>query len=141
MRFASPTPDAPSAAAAVGCPVAQIAKSVLLLVAGEPVLVVTSGDQKVNSSLLKQHLGRSGRVVTPDPETVLASTGYPAGAVSPFLLPEGLRVLVDASLFRFEICYPAAGDAASAVPVPPELLRACCKGEDASVCVPLLPTI
>lgn len=137
MRFTTPTPDAPSAAAAVGCPVEQIAKSVLLMVGGEPVLVVTSGDHKVNSSLLKQYLGRSGKVVTPDPDTVRASTGYPPGGVSPFLLPEGLRVLFDASLYRFDICYPAAGDAASAVPVAPVLLRDLSNGEDAAVCVPL----
>ena len=50
-----------------------------------------------------------------DAETVRAATGYAIGGVSPFALPEGLPVLVDDSLGRFETVYPAAGTPASMV--------------------------
>ena len=66
------------------------------LVGGKPVLVVASGDVRVKSGLLKQATGWSGQVRLPAPEEVVRYTGYPPGAVSPFLLPQGLPVLLDA---------------------------------------------
>lgn len=117
LEFATPTPCSLSAAAAVGCSVAEIAKSILFIVGGEPVLVVTSGDMKVKSSLLKQALVRSGKVRLPDAEEVLQHTGYVPGGVCPFLLPPQLPVLLDSSLRRFATVYPAAGNDFSAVPL------------------------
>lgn len=117
LEFATPTPCSLSAAAAVGCSVAEIAKSILFIVGGEPVLVVTSGDMKVKSSLLKQALVRSGKVRLPDAGEVLQHTGYVPGGVCPFLLPPQLPVLLDSSLRRFATVYPAAGNDFSAVPL------------------------
>ena len=115
LRSATPTKDSASAAAAVGCSVAEIAKSILLLVGNRPVLVVASGDVRVRSGLLKKATGWSGQVRLPAPEEVARFTGYQPGAVSPFLLPRDLPVLFDTSLRRFETIYPAAGDDRSSV--------------------------
>jgi prolyl-tRNA editing enzyme YbaK/EbsC (Cys-tRNA(Pro) deacylase) len=116
--------------------VAEIAKSILLLVGNKPVLVVASGDVRVKSSLLKQATGWSGQVRLPAPEEVVRHTGYPPGAVSPFLLPAGLPVLLDASLQRFPLIYPAAGDDRSSVGITLEHLQHLCGGRLATVCAP-----
>jgi prolyl-tRNA editing enzyme YbaK/EbsC (Cys-tRNA(Pro) deacylase) len=136
LRSTTPTKDSPSAAAAVGCSVAEIAKSILLLVGNKPVLVVAGGDVRVKSSLLKQATGWSGQVRLPAPEEVVRHTGYPPGAVSPFLLPAGLPVLLDASLQRFPLIYPAAGDDRSSVGITLDHLQRLCGGRLATVCAP-----
>ena len=134
LRSTTPTKDSQSAAAAVGCSVAEIAKSILLLVGNKPVLVVASGDVRVKSSLLKQATGWSGQVRLPAPEEVVRHTGYPPGAVSPFLLPAGLPVLLDTSLQRFPLIYPAAGDDRSSVGISFDHLQRLCGGRLVEVC-------
>lgn len=134
LHAVSPTKDSNSAAAAVGCSVAEIAKSILLLIGGKPVLVVASGDVRVKSGLLKKATGWSGQVRLPAPEEVVRHTGYPPGAVSPFLLPKGLPVLLDASLQRFPLVYPAAGDDHSSVGISFDHLQQLCGGRLVEVC-------
>jgi prolyl-tRNA editing enzyme YbaK/EbsC (Cys-tRNA(Pro) deacylase) len=134
LRANAPTRDSNAAAAAVGCTVAEIAKSILMLVGSQPVLVVASGDVRVKSGLLKQALGRSGQVRLPAPVEVLRFTGYAPGAVSPFLLPGGLPVLLDVSLQRFPLLYPAAGDDSSSVGISLEHLQRLSGGRLAEVC-------
>jgi prolyl-tRNA editing enzyme YbaK/EbsC (Cys-tRNA(Pro) deacylase) len=114
--------------------VAEIAKSILMLIADRPVLVVASGDVRVKSSLLKKATGWSGQVRLPAPAEVIRHTGYPPGAVSPFLLPKGLPVLLDASLRRHATIYPAAGDDSSSVGITFEELQRLSCGRLASVC-------
>lgn len=137
LEFELPTPCSVSAARAVGCSVAEIAKSILFIVGGQPVLVVTSGDMKVKSSLLKQALGRSGKVRLPEADDVLQHTGFAPGGVCPFLLPEQLPVLLDRSLRRFATVYPAAGNDFSAVPLSVERLLELTGGAEVEVCEPL----
>ena len=59
IEFAESTRTSELAAAALGVAVGQIAKSLLFLAGGRPVLVVASGDRKVNSGKLKKLLGVS----------------------------------------------------------------------------------
>jgi len=133
-EFSDPTPDSIAAARAVGCSVGEIAKSILLLVGGEPVLVVTSGDMKVRNPKLKQATGLPGKVRLPEAEEVARFTGYAPGGVCPFLLPEALRVLVDSSLRRFPRVFAAAGNDHSAVPVTVDQILAITGGEEVDVC-------
>ena len=134
LSSATATRDSASAAAAVGCTVAEIAKSILMLVGNRPVLVVASGDVRVKSGQLKKATGWSGQVRLPAPEEVVRFTGYPPGAVSPFLLPKALPVLCDVSLQRFATIYPAAGDERSSVAITPEHLQRLCGGRLVGVC-------
>ena len=135
-EFEAPTPNSEAAARAVGCSVGEIAKSVLFIVGEKPVVVVTSGEMKVKGSSLKKATGLSGKVRLPGPEEVLERTGYAPGGVCPFLLPEGLRILVDASMRRFPRVYAAAGNDHSAVPVTVDQLLEITGGEEVTVCQP-----
>jgi prolyl-tRNA editing enzyme YbaK/EbsC (Cys-tRNA(Pro) deacylase) len=134
LRAAAPTKDSVSAATAVGCTVAEIAKSILLLVGNRPVLVVAAGDVRVKGGLLKQATGWSGQVRLPAPDEVVRYTGYPPGAVSPFLLPQGLPVLLDESLRRSPVIYPAAGDDRSSVGIAFDHLQRLSGGRVVEVC-------
>jgi prolyl-tRNA editing enzyme YbaK/EbsC (Cys-tRNA(Pro) deacylase) len=133
-EFPRPTPSSRAAAEAIGCTVAQIAKSILMLVGQQPVLVITSGDTRVKSSRLKQATGLKGQVRLPAPDEVIRYTGYAPGAVSPFLLPDNLPVLIDDSLKRFKVVYPAAGSCNSAVALDFTGLKTLSKGQVAAVC-------
>ena len=132
--YSRPTPTSFAAAEVIGCSVAEIAKSVLMLVGQQPVLVVTSGDTRVKSSRLKQVTGLRGQVRLPSPDEVMCYTGYSPGAVSPFLLPDDLPVLIDRSLQRFMVVYPAGGSGNSAVAMKLNRLQELCNGQLVNVC-------
>ena len=133
-EYQQPTPTCATAAAAVGCTAAEIAKTLLFLVGGKPVAVVTCGDTKVKSSLLKKASGLTGKVKLPQAEEVLHYTGYAPGGVCPFLLSAELPVLLDVSLQRFPLVYAAAGNDYSAVPVTFAQLVDLTGGAAAEVC-------
>lgn len=133
-EFAEPTPTSETAAKAVGCTAAEIAKSILFMVGTNPVIVVTSGDVKIKTSKLKQATGLKGKARLPQADEVRRYTGYAPGGVCPFLLPEGARVLVDASMRRFSRVYAAAGNDHSAVPITVDQLLAVTGGEEVDVC-------
>jgi prolyl-tRNA editing enzyme YbaK/EbsC (Cys-tRNA(Pro) deacylase) len=135
-EYQQPTPTCETAAAAVGCTPAEIAKTLLFLVGGQPVAVVTCGDMKVKSSLLKQASGLSGKVKLPQAEQVQLFTGYAPGGVCPFLLTAELPVFLDVSLRRFTQVYAAAGNDYSAVPVSFAQLERLTGGKSVKVCEP-----
>ncbi|PLX42107.1 MAG: aminoacyl-tRNA deacylase [Deltaproteobacteria bacterium] len=134
LEFEEDTPTAETAAQAVGCTPAEIAKTVLFIVGGEPVVVVTSGDVKVKGSLLKAETGLTGKVLLPAADEVFRVTGYRPGGVCPFLLPRALRVVIDSSMRRFEKVYAAAGNDHSAVPITVDRLLAVTGGVEGVVC-------
>jgi len=133
-EFEEPTPTSETAAKAVGCSVGEIAKSILFIIGGTPVVVVTSGDVRVKGSKLKQAVGCSGKARLPEAEEVMTHTGYAPGGVCPVLLPAGLKVVVDRSMRRFPRVYAAAGNEHSAVPVTVEQLLEITGGVEVAVC-------
>lgn len=133
-EFEEPTPTSETAARAVGCSVGEIAKSILFIIGGTPVVVVTSGDVRVKGSKLKQAVGFTGKARLPEAEEVAAHTGYAPGGVCPFLLPTGLKVVVDRSMRRFPRVYAAAGNEHSAVPITVEQLLEITGGIEVAVC-------
>lgn len=77
----------------------QIIRSLLFrLGSGEYVMVLMAGPAQVSWPRLRSYLGQS-RLTTATVEEVLAVTGYPLGAVSPFGLPRPLRIIADESIF------------------------------------------
>ncbi len=110
------------AAQALGCEEARIAKTMSFLVQDHAVLIVTAGDTKVNSAKFKAKFGVKAKMLTA--EQLIELVGHAPGGVCPFAVKEGCEVFLDESLKRFDIVYPAAGNAASAVELTlPELER------------------
>lgn len=114
VHFEQSTKTAQLAADAIGCELGQIAKSLVFVASEDPVLALVAGDRRGDDAAIARELGAES-VRFADPDTVKAATGYTIGGVSPFDLPPGLTVLVDASLQRFETVYPAAGTSSSVV--------------------------
>lgn len=111
QRFEAPTSTAPEAAAAIGCDLGAIVKSLCFLIDGQPVMVLAAGDRQVDQKALREILGVSKRQVRiADPGTVLACTGFAVGGVPPLGHLRPLPTLIDRSLSRFQTVYAAAGD-------------------------------
>ena len=134
LEFTQQTATAETAAQAVGCSAAEIAKTLLFIVGETPLVIVTCGDMKVKSSLLKKASGLSGKVRLPQGQEVLHHTGYAPGGVCPFLLPADLCILLDSSLARFDLVYAAAGNCHTAVPLTLSQLQLLTRGTLVEVC-------
>ena len=133
-EFAEPTPTSQSAALTVGCSVGEIAKTILFLIGKIPVVVVSCGDVKINTSKLKKAARLTGKVRLPGSEDVQCHTGYLPGGVCPFLLPAGLKILLDSSMRRFPRVYAAAGNDHSAVPISFDQLEKITGGTEVDIC-------
>ncbi|HWR40057.1 MAG TPA: YbaK/EbsC family protein [Patescibacteria group bacterium] len=133
ILFDSSTHTADLAAQALGVQPAQIAKSLLFLADGQPAMVVTCGDRKVNTKLFGRLLSAK-KVRFANAEQVAELTGFPPGGVSPVGLLRPLPVYLDKSLYDYAVVYAAAGTANSALPVAPERLREITGAEIIDVC-------
>jgi len=105
--FPDGTRTAQDAASAVGCTVAQIAKSIVLRTNEQPLLVLTSGANRVDvkkiSALLKQP------VKPADGRWVRDTTGFAIGGVAPVGHLGPLRIFIDADLLALDPVWAAAG--------------------------------
>jgi Cys-tRNA(Pro)/Cys-tRNA(Cys) deacylase len=80
----------------------QIIRSLLFRLAkDEFLMVLMAGQNQVSWKALRRYLGQT-RLTTASEEEVMAVTGYVHGAVSPFGLPQSVRVLVDRSVLESE---------------------------------------
>ncbi len=130
--FDESTHNSDLAAKSLGVAVGQIAKTILLMVDDGPVVVVISGDRRVDFKKVKALRG-GRRVRLAGPEDVVARTGFKVGAVSPVALPEGIPVYVDASLKRFDAVFPAAGETNNMFATTPAELLALSRGCEADL--------
>jgi prolyl-tRNA editing enzyme YbaK/EbsC (Cys-tRNA(Pro) deacylase) len=102
------THTAQAAAVALGCDVAEIAKSIIFRAAdGRAVLVIASGANRVDDNkvalLISQSLGKA------DADFVRAQTGFVIGGVAPVAHVFPPITLMDEDLLRFPAIWPAAG--------------------------------
>lgn len=99
---------AAEAAAALGVAVGQIAKSVVFRreADGVAVLVVTSGDRRVDERKVAAHTGPIGRASA---AFVREHTGFVIGGVAPVAHARAPVTLLDRDLWRFEHVWAAAG--------------------------------
>jgi len=109
VELPASTRTAREAAAAVGCSVAQIAKSLVFRGAesGRPVLVIASGTNRVDEKAVAGHLGEPVQMA--DPEFVRKTTGFAIGGIPPCGHPRQLTTLIDRDLLEFETLWAAAG--------------------------------
>ncbi|MFN3415077.1 MAG: YbaK/EbsC family protein [Caldimonas sp.] len=114
---------AQEAADALGIVVGQIAKSIVFRRKTDDaaVLVVTSGDKRVDEAKVAALVGPLGRA---DAQFVKARTGFSIGGVSPVAHLQPPVMLIDRELFRFEVVWAAAGHPNGVFPVAPQQLVA-----------------
>jgi prolyl-tRNA editing enzyme YbaK/EbsC (Cys-tRNA(Pro) deacylase) len=104
------TPTVESAAAAVGCDLIDIVKSILFLIGGMPVLAIACGVGRVDARCLAAHFGVGRKKVKlADPETVLRETGYVVGAMPPFGHRTLLRTVLDRRVLDRKMVYAGGG--------------------------------
>ncbi|MGH3244672.1 MAG: YbaK/EbsC family protein [Trebonia sp.] len=101
-------PTAAAAAAQVGCEVGAIANSLVFAADGAPLLVMTSGAHRVDTSRVAALVGASV-VSRADARSVREWTGQAIGGVGPVGHPVRLRTVVDVWLGKYEVVWAAAG--------------------------------
>ncbi|MDP2334299.1 MAG: YbaK/EbsC family protein [Reyranella sp.] len=110
----------------------QIAKTLSLRIRERTLLIVTSGDARLNNRKIKAVLGGKPRMLGAD--EVAALTGHPVGGVCPFGLATPLPVYCDVSLKEFDEVVPAAGSANSALRITPARLASLVDAQWVDVC-------
>lgn len=138
-RFPDAARTAAEAAAAIGCALDQICKSLVFTAwesaldeagelgqgsaeaAGEPVLVLMDGASRVDVELVRRELG-VGAVTQAKARMVRDATGYAIGGVPPFGHRTAIRVLADRSLLAHDTVWAAAGHPHAVFPIDPVAL-------------------
>lgn len=123
QQLSQSTRTAADAAAALGCDVGAIASSLLFVGDGEPLLVMTSGAHRVDTTQVAALLDLQ-QVERAPADVVREATGQVIGGVSPVGHPRPLRTLVDVWLSRYDTVWAAAGHPHAVFPTTyDELLR------------------
>ena len=121
--FPEGTKTAADAAAAIGVHVGQIVKSLVFVVDATPLMVLVSGDRRLDEAKLASLRGGAA-VSRADADAVRAATGFPIGGVPPLGHTTRLDVYVDADLLRWDEVWAAAGTWTDVFPIAPaELVR------------------
>ncbi|MDX3643384.1 YbaK/EbsC family protein [Streptomyces sp. MB09-02B] len=122
-RFPEATRTAADAAAALGCELSEICKSLVFAADGVPVLVLMDGASRVDVELVRRELGAT-KVTRARADVVRETTGYAIGGVPPFGHRTRTRVLADRSLLAHTTVWAAAGTPYTVFPMEPEALIA-----------------
>jgi prolyl-tRNA editing enzyme YbaK/EbsC (Cys-tRNA(Pro) deacylase) len=114
--FPEGTKTSADAARAVGCDLSAIAKSLVFMAGEEPVLVLMSGDKRVDTAKLARVCGVE-KTRRASLDKVREHTGYVAGGTPAFGLTRPLRVFADPSLRRNGEVWSAAGTPTTVFPL------------------------
>lgn len=116
------TRSAAEAAAAIGCKVEQIAKSLVFKTqqTGQPVLIIASGGNRVKEKKVETVLGE--RLDKADADFVRAQTGFAIGGVPPVGHAAAVKIPIDADLLQHEEIWAAAGTPFAVFRLTPEEL-------------------
>jgi prolyl-tRNA editing enzyme YbaK/EbsC (Cys-tRNA(Pro) deacylase) len=108
-EFPDSTRTSAEAAAAIGCSVAQIAKSLVFRggESGRAVLIIASGANRVDPAKAEALLGEA--IKRADADFVREATGFAIGGVPPLGHDRPLVTLIDEALLAFEEIWAAAG--------------------------------
>jgi prolyl-tRNA editing enzyme YbaK/EbsC (Cys-tRNA(Pro) deacylase) len=120
-EFPQGTRTAADAADAIGCDVAQIVKSLVFIADDVPILVLTSGANRVDEAAVRQTLGVES-LRKANAEEVREATGYAIGGTPPFGHRRHLRVICDPDLTVHDEVWAAAGTPSTVFPVTPARL-------------------
>jgi prolyl-tRNA editing enzyme YbaK/EbsC (Cys-tRNA(Pro) deacylase) len=121
-EFPAGTPTAKDAAAAVGCELSQIVKSLVFVCDGAYVLALVPGDVRADESSVAAGASATD-VRIARPQEVLHATGFEPGAVAPFPQRAVTRTLMDKSFFRHQLVWIGAGSPSHMAALPPGELQ------------------
>ena len=124
IELAASTRTSAEAAAAVGCDVGQIAKSLVFKGkrSGKPILIIASGANRVNEKRMKGYLGE--RLARPDADFVREQTGFAIGGIPPLGHAAPLETFIDKDLRQYKQIWAAAGHPNALFPLTPAELVA-----------------
>jgi prolyl-tRNA editing enzyme YbaK/EbsC (Cys-tRNA(Pro) deacylase) len=116
------TRTAEEAAAACGCDVAQIVKSLIFqgTVSGAPYLLLVSGKNRVDQNDVTAHTGEA--LSRPDAAQARAWTGYAIGGIPPLGHETAMRTFFDRDLLGHDVVWAAAGTPTAIFSIEPERL-------------------
>ena len=124
-EFTETTRTAEDAARAIGCTVAQIVKSLLFVVDGQPTMALVSGPNRLDEAKLAVLCGvGQNKIKRAEADTVREATGFAIGGVPPFGHATQLSLYIDQDFWQFEIIWAAAGTPHAVFAITPaELVR------------------
>ena len=131
IEFDKSTASVEEAALAHEVEPGKIVKTIALIIE-KPILLMTSGDVKIDNKKYKNFFKKKAKMLTAD-ET-LQITSHPIGGVCPFGLPNKLGIYYDKSLNNFDIVIPAAGSTNSSVKVQKKRLIELTSAFEVDVC-------
>ena len=133
LEFETSTRTAADAAAAIGCSVGQIAKSLIFRAvdSGRPVLAIASGSVRVDEKRLSELLGE--KIGRADAEFVRGQTGFAIGGVPPVGHRRASVIFIDETLLGFETIWAAGGTPNSVFRLRPDDLVRLTGGTIASI--------
>lgn len=133
-EFPDGTRTAGDAAAAIGCALGQIVKSLVFVVEDRTVVALVSGDNQLDVRKLGavagsgSGTGSTSNATRADADVVRSATGFPIGGVPPFGHATELAVFIDADLLTFDEVWAAAGTPHTVFSIAPDALVAATRG-------------
>ena len=133
IEFAESTRTSQEAADAIGCQLAQIAKTLIFKgkQSHNAVIVIASGSNRVDEKKVAQLVGE--QIERADADFVREKTGYAIGGVAPFGFTSEVQPLVDRDLMAYEEIWAAAGTPHSVFKLTPDDLVRITSGRVAQV--------
>ncbi|MCL4247876.1 MAG: YbaK/EbsC family protein [Anaerolineae bacterium] len=134
-HFETTTATSQQAADNIGCQLGQIIKSIAFIVDDRPILVLTSGDQRVDDKKIAAlyNVGRK-KVRVATPEQMVDIYGYAPGSMPPLAhRTDGLDIYIDETLQRFDQLYAAGGAHNAIFPITLEQLEQVSGGKLADI--------
>ena len=109
IEHAKSTRTAQEAAERVGVTLGQIVKSLIFKgkTSGKPILVLTSGANRVDEKRIRSYTGE--KIGRADPDFVRAVTGYAIGGVPPIGHVQQMETYLDEDLMQYDVIWAAAG--------------------------------
>ncbi|KPU46174.1 Cys-tRNA(Pro)/Cys-tRNA(Cys) deacylase YbaK [Oxobacter pfennigii] len=98
-----------------------IAKTLAFKLKDRNILIVMSGNCRIDNKKFKQYFGIKAKMLEHD--EVSDITGHPVGGLTPFGLKNGLEIYLDISIKEFKFVYPAAGSKTAALKISPSLMQ------------------
>jgi Cys-tRNA(Pro) deacylase len=123
IEHAESTRTAQEAAERVGVTLGQIVKSLIFKgkSSGKPILVLTSGANRVDEKRIKAYAGE--KIGRADPDFVRGVTGYAIGGVPPIAHLQPMETYIDEDLMQYDLIWAAAGTPNAVFELTPEDLQ------------------